>query len=155
MYISPITGQNITVAEVELTYKSTIRNADLPQLRSSRDAYNVLSAYWDEDMELRETFFMLFLNRGNRITGIYRVSKGGVAGTVVDAKLIFAAALKTMASGIILAHNHPSGNPRPSAADRQITNKVVKGAEYLDIVVLDHLILTSEGYFSFADEGLL
>lgn len=83
------------------------------------------------------------------------VSSAGVAGTVADPKVIFAAALKASASSIILAHNHPSGQLKPSSADIALTNKIKRGGEFLDIQVLDHLILSSEGYYSFADEGMM
>ena len=94
-------------------------------------------------------------NRSNKVTGIFTVSQGGIAGTVADPKLIFACALKAAASGIILAHNHPSGALQPSQADIQLTKKLADGGKLLDIQVMDHLIMTSEEYFSFADEGLL
>ena len=87
--------------------------------------------------------------------GIYEASTGGVSGTVADAKLIFIAALKTNASGIILSHNHPSGNLKPSKADEALTCKLKEAGKFLDIIVMDHIIVTSEGYFSFSDEGLL
>jgi DNA repair protein RadC len=104
---------------------------------------------------LREEFYILLLNRANRIYGYYLLSQGGTSGTVVDPKLIFSIALKCNAHGIILAHNHPSGNTKPSEADIQITKKVKEGGKLLEIDVLDHIILTSDSYLSFADEGLM
>jgi DNA repair protein RadC len=89
------------------------------------------------------------------VLGIYEVSTGGMTGTVADPKLIFAAALKGAACGIILAHNHPSNNLKPSISDEQLTTKIKEGGKLLDIKLLDHLIISSEGYYSFADEGLL
>ena len=106
-------------------------------------------------MDFIEQFKLLLLNRGNRVLGLLEVSSGGVAGTVADPKVIFAAALKASASSIILAHNHPSGQLKPSSADIALTNKLKRGGELLDIQVLDHLILSSEGYYSFADEGMM
>ncbi|QCR24634.1 hypothetical protein C1N53_21265 [Pontibacter sp. SGAir0037] len=97
----------------------------------------------------------MLLNRANRVLGIYETSTGGVAGTVADPKLIFVTALKACSSSILLCHNHPSGNLTPSAADLQLTKKMKQGGELLDIVVLDHIILTSEGYYSMADKGVL
>ncbi|WP_317168263.1 JAB domain-containing protein [Pontibacter pamirensis] len=102
-----------------------------------------------------EQFKVMLLNRANKVLGIYETSTGGVAGTVADPKLIFVAALKACASSIVLCHNHPSGNLKPSAADLQLTKKIKQGGELLDIAVLDHIILTSESYYSLADEGLL
>ncbi len=95
------------------------------------------------------------LNRANHVIGWFNVSIGGVASTVVDPKVIFSAALKCNASGIILSQNHPSGNLKPSDADLALTKKLKSGGQILEIQILDHIILTSESYFSFADEGIL
>lgn len=97
----------------------------------------------------------MYLNRANRVIGIHRHSTGGVAGTVVDTKQILAVALKSNASSLILCHNHPSLNLQPSQADLEITRKIKQAAQTMDLSLLDHLIITSEGYYSFADEGVL
>ncbi|OKL40015.1 JAB domain-containing protein [Pontibacter flavimaris] len=144
------------VAEIKLSYRNKIKPCERPQVTCSADSYKVLRESWDKSkLEFVEQFKVLLLNRANRVLGIYEVSTGGVAGTVADPKLIFAAALKACASGIILSHNHPSGNLKPSSADLQLTQKLKRGGELLDIAVLDHIILTSESYYSLADEGLL
>lgn len=144
------------VAEIQLTYKSNVKPSLRPKITSSRDAYEVLLENWDaSQIELLEQFKVMFLNRANKVLGIFNLSTGGVTGTVADPKIIFAAALKTTACGIILAHNHPSGNLRASQADIELTRKVRDGGRLLDIQLLDHIILTREGYTSFADEGLL
>ncbi|PHN00919.1 JAB domain-containing protein [Flavilitoribacter nigricans] len=145
------------VTEVKMVYYNKVKAADRPQVKSSFDAYEILAANWDEGtINLYEEFFILLLDRASRVMGRYPVSQGGVAGTVVDAKIIFAAALKCRASSLILAHNHPSGQLRASQADIALTNKLVKAGELLDILVLDHLILSPEGgYLSFADEGMI
>ncbi len=122
-----------------------------PQIRSSRDAYAVLAPLL-EDLP-HEEFWILLLNRANRVVAKEQISLGGVAGTVVDAKLIFKKALEHLASGIILCHNHPSGNLQPSKADCDITAKLKTAGKALEINVLDHLIISEQGYFSFADEG--
>ncbi|MFD3002676.1 JAB domain-containing protein [Pontibacter toksunensis] len=127
-----------------------------PQVTSSTDCYNVLKESWDTGkIEFMEQFKVMLLNRVNRVLGIYELSTGGVAGTVADAKLIFVVALKACASSIVLCRNHPSGNLKPSAADMQLTKKLKAGGELLDIAVLDHIIITSESYYSLAVEGLL
>lgn len=95
------------------------------------------------------------MNRANRVLGIYEVSSGGMSGTIAHPKLIFSTALITCASGIILAHNHPSGNAKPSSHDLELTKKIKMGGKLLDIEVLDHIIMTAEGYFSFTDERLI
>jgi len=102
-----------------------------------------------------EVFGVVFLNQGNRINHYEIISSGGITGTVADPRIIFRKALAEDAVGLILFHNHPSGNLRPSRADEELTSKIVHGAKFFDIRVLDHLIVSDEGYFSFADEGLL
>lgn len=154
---SVINNQNLyQVAEVELLYRSTVKPALRPKITSSRTAYEVLLPGWDQNkIEFVEQFKVLLMNTANKVLGIYEMSTGGVAATVVDAKLIFSAALKANASGIILSHNHPSGNLQPSSADINLTKKLDEGGKFLDIRVLDHLIVTPDGYYSFRDEGLL
>ena len=142
-----------TVSEIELTYKSKVNPSDRPQITSSRNSYDVLLNNWSDQLEWVEEFNILLLNRANRVLGFYNVSKGGQTGTVVDAKVVFAAALKCKAVSLVISHNHPSGNLNPSMADISITKKLVEGGKLLDIKVLDHLIITPYGYYSFADEG--
>ncbi len=123
------------------------------EVRSSQDAFNAIAPIL---MDLQhEEFWVLMLNRANQVLKRVQVSQGGIAGTVVDAKIIFKKALEIPASGMILCHNHPSGNLRPSTPDIEITKKIKQGAQLLDISVLDHLIVSERGYFSFADEGML
>jgi DNA repair protein RadC len=144
------------ISEVELVYKSKVKASLRPVLTTSKAAYELFLQTWDKNrIELQEEFKILLLNRGNKAIGIFTVSSGGAAGTVADPKIIFMAALKGNASHIILAHNHPSGNLKPSKADEELTQKIRQGGKILEINVLDHLIVTTEGYFSFADEGLM
>ncbi len=102
-----------------------------------------------------EEFWVLLMNRANKIISKEKISTGGVSGTVVDPKLIFRRALEMSASGIILCHNHPSGNPKPSQADIDLTKKLKRGGEELEISVLDHIIIAENKFFSFADEGMM
>jgi DNA repair protein RadC len=151
--ISEVLGN---VAEVELVYKSKVKASERPLITSASDAYEVLKAVWEEGkMDLLEQFKVLFLNRANRVLCIYNVSSGGITGTVADPRLIYTAALRVNAVSLILAHNHPSGSLKPSRADEELTQKIKGAGAFLDIKVLDHLIISSEGYYSFADEGLL
>src|SRR5690606_2469011 len=144
------------VAEIQLSYKSKVKPSQRPKITSSKDAYDILLENWNEDkLEFVEQFKILLLNRASKVLGIYEASTGGVSGTVADPKLIFAAAIKANASAIILSHCHPSGNLKPSDADIKLTKKLKEGGQYLEISVLDHIIVTSEGYYSFADEGLM
>jgi len=145
------------VAEIELTYKSKVKASDRPKVTTSHDAYELFKQNWNESkIEFVEQFKVLFLNRANKVLAIYELSTGGVSGTVADPKLVFAAALKVNASNIILCHNHPSGNLKPSKADEQLTLKLKEAGKYLDLPVIDHIIISADsGYYSFADEGLL
>ena len=146
----------LNVAEVELVYKTKVKASDRPHIIHSKDTANLLRNLWDQDkIDFVEQMNLLLLNRANRVLGIVNISTGGVTGTVADPKLILVSALKANACGIIIAHNHPSGNTTPSYADQQLTQKIKMAAQYIDIRLLDHIIVTSEGYYSFADEGLL
>jgi DNA repair protein RadC len=144
------------ISEVQVVYSSPITVANRVALTSSTDAYKILLELWEQDtMELQETFNVMLLNRANEVLGIYRLSKGSVSGTLVDPKLVFSVALKGLASVIILAHNHPSGTLKPSSADIELTRKLVEGGKLLDIQIVDHIIVTRHGYYSFADEGMI
>lgn len=144
------------VAEVELIYKTKIKASERPKITDSKDCYQVLFGLWDDGkMELQEEFKVLLLDRSQRVKGVYEVSSGGITGTVADPRLILAAAIKSLSVALVLCHNHPSGNLKPSRADEELTMKIKEAAKYHDIKVLDHIILSTEGYFSFADEGLL
>ncbi len=144
------------VAEVELVYKSKVKASERPKINCSKDIYDVLRKVWDDDrIEMVEEFKVIFLNRANRVIGVYEASSGGITGTVADPRLILAAAIKSLSVSIILSHNHPSGNLKPSRADEELTQKIKEAGKYHDIRVVDHIIVTSEGYYSFADEGLL
>ena len=126
------------------------------KINCSKDAYNVLLGNWNgSQIELLEQFKVMLLNRANKVLGLFEVSTGGVSGTVADPKIIFTAALKGGASGIIVAHNHPSGNLTASQSDIDLTRKLKEAGKFLEIQLLDHVIVTTEGYFSFADEGLI
>ena len=145
-----------TVAEVELIYKSKVKPSERPQIKSSKESYNLLLQTWDQNrIEFVEQFKVILMNRANRVLGIYELSTGSASETVADPKLVFYAALKANACNLILSHNHPSGNLKPSKADEDLTRKIKEAGKFLDIQVLDHIIVTCEGYFSFADEGLL
>ena len=145
------------VSEVILTYKTKVNPKDRSRVTSSKDAYRLLFDSWNKNtIEHVEEFKLLLLNRSNAVLGMLSISKGGISGTVTDIRLIFQGALKTNASGIIVCHNHPSGNSLPSESDRKITQKIKEAGNLMDIQLLDHLIiLPVEGYYSFADEGVI
>ena len=144
------------VAEVELVYKTKVKPSQRPKITTSADAYEILQKIWNRDkIELVEEFKVLLLNRSNKVLGVLDASSGGITGTVADPRIILTAAIKANAVGIVLSHNHPSGSVKPSRADEELTVKIREAARFLDMTVLDHIIITSEGYYSFADEGLL
>ncbi|WP_282148624.1 JAB domain-containing protein [Algibacter lectus] len=142
------------ISEISVSYSNNSK--DRLKISNSKQSHDVLRACWsDSTIELQEEFKVLLLNRGNQILGVYPLSRGGVSSTVVDAKLVFSVALKCNASSIILAHNHPSGNLTPSEVDRSLTQKLKQAGQHLDIVILDHLILTKDSFYSFSDNGLI
>ena len=144
------------IAEVELIYKSKVKVSQKPQIKTSKEAAEILKQTWDENkIDFVEQFKVLFLNRSNKVLGILEVSSGGVTGTIADPKLVFVAALKANACNIIISHNHPSGNLKPSKVDEELTQKIKQAGQFLDIKLFDHIIVTSEGYYSFVDEGLI
>lgn len=143
-------------SEIELVYKSKVKASERPQIKDSKDAYEILMKIWNHDrIDLLEEFKVLFLNRANRVLGVYNLSSGGITGTVCDPRLIFSAALKCNSVSMVLAHNHPSANLRPSRADEELTRRIKEAGTILEIKVIDHIIMSSEGYLSFADEGIL
>jgi len=148
---------NYKVNEIKISYQEKLQTLRSENIKNSQDAANLLFDHWDKNtIGLHESFKILLLNNSNKVKGIYELSSGGITGTVVDIRLLFAVVLKSISVGIILAHNHPSGKLKPSETDINLTQKIKNASEYLDIKVLDHLILTPDNsYFSFADNGLL
>lgn len=123
------------------------------KITSSQNAYSILNAKLSDLPH--EEFWIIFLTRSNSVIKTECISKGGVSGTVVDIRLILKPAIECLASGIILAHNHPSGNLKPSQEDIQLTKKIKEASKFLDICIQDHLIIGDQTYYSFADEGLM
>jgi DNA repair protein RadC len=145
---------NNTLTELKVSYLPKKEKG--PKITSSYTAYEALKTVFNMDeIQLREEFIVLYLDRAHNIKGWHRVSVGGITGTIADPRLILGLALKTATTSIILCHNHPSGNLKPSDADVQLTNKIKSASTFLDITLLDHIIITADGYMSFADEGIL
>ncbi|MGB5270021.1 MAG: JAB domain-containing protein, partial [Eudoraea sp.] len=141
------------VNEITISYKERIPAPFWRKINSSQDAADLLFQHWDKrTIQVQESFKVVLLNNSNKVKGIYQLSKGGITGTIVDLRILFAVVLKSLSVAIILTHNHPSGTLKASEADRKITEKIKKAGEFLDIKVLDHLIITPNGqYYSFAD----
>ena len=135
------------LAEIEISYKSKVKPSERTKIKDSKQCYEIFKTLFNPDtIEHVESAVILLLNRANAVLGWCKISMGGLAGTVVDKKIIFQLALNANASAFILCHNHCSGNLTPSKSDETITAN-------LDLKILDHLIITSESYFSFADDG--
>lgn len=125
------------------------------KVTSSTVAEQFIRKFYSDDIGIFESFFILLLDQSNHTIGYAKISQGGVAGTLVDPVIVAKYAIDSLSKGVILAHNHPSGNLAPSDADRTITNKIKAGLALFDITVLDHIILTEDSFTSFADEGFL
>ncbi len=142
------------IAEIKVSYSTNLKNRI--KLVDCKEVYQFVLSQWNIDLiEFQEECKVILLNRANFVLGIYDLSKGGISGTVVDIRIILGVALKCNASGIILVHNHPSGNMIASEADKQITNKLKKGCELLDVTLVDHLIISKKEYYSFVEKGIL
>ena len=124
------------------------------KVSTSKDCADFFRELW-EGIDIYESFFCVYLNQANNTIGWYKVSQGGITGTVADPRLIIKKALEVLATGIVICHNHPSGNLKPSQADETITRKIKEGCSYFDIRLLDHIILTETEFYSFQDEGIL
>lgn len=145
-----------TVSEIELIYRSKVKPSERPRLLESKAVHELLISHWEPNrIELVEEAKAILMNRSHRVLALFDLSSGGISGTVVDPRLLLIAALKLNANTIILAHNHPSGSLQPSEQDKILTQKVKQAGLLLDMQLVDHIIVTKEGYYSFADEGVL
>ncbi len=125
------------------------------KISSSKDAEQFIRQFYGDDLQVYESFFLLLLNQANETVGYAKISQGGIAGTVVDVKIIAKYVVDTLSQAVVLAHNHPSGNIRPSQADENMTTRIKATLNLFDCKVLDHIILTADNYFSFQDNGLI
>lgn len=141
--------------KITVSYKKP-KNQEPFTITCSRDVAEFCRSCFDADtIAWREEMIMICLNRVNEVCGFYKVSSGGFGGTICDPKVVFTVALNCCASSIILSHNHPSGNLKPSQADIDLTKKFVSAGKVLDITILDHVIVSADSYSSFRDEGLM
>ena len=125
------------------------------KVTSSNDAYSLIKQFYGDDIDVFESFFILLLNKANRTIGYAKISQGGVSSTIADIKIISKYVIDSLASGVILCHNHPSNNLEPSDIDKKLTKNIKDIMKILDVQLLDHLIISRDGYLSMADEGLL
>ena len=143
------------VPQIKITYRRT-RKEFLGKITNSKDVADFIRRTFKAGtLELQESFITLYLNTAKEILGYYNHTVGGINATLADRRLILATALASASVGIIVSHNHPSGNLKPSEADIQLTRRLRDGAATLDIQLLDHVIISKKGYYSFADEGML
>jgi DNA repair protein RadC len=140
----------LELARRKVDYSTSI---EIESIKSSKDAFKILQPRLGD--LVHEEFWIIHMNRAAKIIKLESLSKGGVAGTAVDLKLLFKSAIENISSSLILAHNHPSGQIQPSQADKQLTNKILEIGKLLDIQILDHLIITANRYYSFTDEGIM
>lgn len=146
------------VPEFTISLKNKMKPSERLVVRNSKELYDVAKRCFDaDDIEWKESFLVIALNTGAKVLGFYKVSSGGMTSALADPRVIFQFALLSNASQIVLCHNHPSGNLKPSRADVELTNKLKMGGEILDIRIIEHLILSPENgyYYSFSDEGML
>lgn len=143
----------LRLAEIKVQYRTlgTYR----PAIKSSETTAQVIRPYFDDSIEHKELFYAIFLSRSNSVLAIMKVSEGGRACTIVDVPIIMQGLILSNASGLIVAHNHPSGNANPSEADKKLTTQIKSACKLIGFEFLDHMILTKDTYTSFADEGLL
>lgn len=144
-----------TLCEISINYQHKTKLSELPKVVTSRDAETHFRSLWSNKLNYVEEMCLMLLNRANRVLGYSKISIGGTTGTVVDIKVVFQTALKANACSILLCHNHPSGNLKPSEQDIKITKSIKEAGKLMEIALLDHLIITAEGFFSFADEGMM
>jgi DNA repair protein RadC len=146
-----------TVNEVCLKYKTKVKSSELPKINGSCDCVNIFRSIetYNNNIDIYECFYCMYLSKANKVLSVMLISEGGISGTVVDLKKILAPAILQHASGIIISHNHPSGNLNPSQPDIDMTKKIKEAAKLIDVQLFDHIILTSEEYLSFSDEGLI
>lgn len=143
----------IDIPLIKISYRNTIPTSDRVYIYSSETAYQYFLKSWDDNkMDLVEEAKMILLSQSKCVLGLMNLSSGGLSGTVVDPKMVFASALMANAASIILAHNHPSGNLKPSAADKSLTGQISKAGDLLALKLDDHLIISRNGFYSFADD---
>ncbi len=143
------------VHEISLKYEKKEINISKRHITGSDIAYNIIKQFYNSDINIYETVYAIFLNTANSVIGVAKIGQGGLSSSIVETRIIYKIAIDLLSSGVILVHNHPSGEIKPSDIDKAITNKLKKGLKTLDIRLLDHLVISNKDYFSFADEGLL
>lgn len=144
------------IPEIKISVSFDRRKSELHSIKSAKDAFSVFQMIFNADtIDWNEEFILLCLNNANKVLGYYKISSGGMLATVVDLRMLFMTALNALSTQIIIAHNHPSGNLNPSTADKQLTQKIKQAGDFLDIKLLDHIIISDGEHYSFLENGLL
>jgi len=147
---------NSLLNELSITYtKKLFSNTSITNSKAANLLIREMYQHTSSEVELKEYFFIVLLNRANEVIGYHKLSEGGICSTLVDKRLAFGTALKSLAVGLLLVHNHPSGSLKPSKEDINLTKDFKIAGELLDIAIIDHIIISAEDYYSFADEGLM
>lgn len=145
---------NTKIAEIKVSYYPSL--LEKYKISNSKESFELILEQWEKDtISMQEEVKVILLNRNNKALGVYSLAKGGITTCVVDIRLILSVALKTLATGLIIVHNHPSGSLNPSTDDKKITQQLKSACKLMGIDLLDHLIITKDAYYSFADEGVL
>lgn len=140
---------------VEYSITAKKQNFEIVKIQTSSDVYEFAKQFYHEDILIYESAFLVLINRANNVIGYAKISQGGICGTVVDPKIIAKYAIDCLASSVIFIHNHPSGNINPSVEDKRLSEKLRSGLSFLDIRLLDSIIISDSGYYSMSDEGIL
>jgi len=143
----------LTAFASEFKLTKQVSNFQQSKITSSIDAANYARQFYYDDLEIFESFFVIYLNHANKTIGFVKIGQGGINSATADPRLILKYAIESLASAIVLVHNHPSGNTQPSPQDLKLTRQIIDIAKLLEVKVLDHVILTSDTYYSFADHG--
>ncbi len=143
------------IAEIQVTYKNPIRSDKRIQVQKAGDVAGFFEMIFEDFMQHHEEMYAMFLTAKQRVLGISQISRGSLRNTMCDVRQLFQVALKSNSFGIILVHNHPSGDPKPSESDLGLTKEVSELSKLHQMVLIDHVILSDTGYYSFAEEGLL
>lgn len=150
-----IKTNSLKACEVTLTYKTNVKPSERSKISNSKDAYELLITrfYPKDTIEHKEIVKTILLNKAHKVLGVINVSEGGIDSSIIDCRLVLQAAILANATSLILTHNHPSGNVNPSECDNRMTLELKKACDFMKISLLDHIIVTNESFFSYADEG--
>lgn len=148
--------QGVTAPEIEIYYKTTLKAAERPKIKSASDVFRIMSEIGEmsRNMEYKELFYSLYLNTANELLAVHKISEGTTKQTLVDIKFIMQGAIMTNAAAVIVCHNHPSGSTSPSSEDKKITERIRNAAALFGVELTDSVIITTGNYFSFAAEGI-